>query len=145
MAATNAWRSASLAVAALAALAAVALRLAAPSEGPAPVAWDRVACAHCRMLVSDPRFAAQLRLEDGELLYFDDPGCLLLGRAAESRRVVAAWFHDSSSERWLPEAEAAFVSGASTPMGYGYAVVPKGGAPGALDAAAALAALEARR
>jgi hypothetical protein len=145
MAAPNAWRGALLAAAALGAIAFVALRLAAPSLEPAPVAWDRVACAHCRMLVSDPRFAAQLALEDGEVLHFDDPGCLLLWRAGSERRALAAWFHDSASERWLAESEAAFASGAETPMGYGFAAIARGSATGALDAAAVLAALEARR
>jgi copper chaperone NosL len=118
---------------------------ARPAAGPAPVAWDRVACAHCRMLVSDPRFAAQIQLADGEVLHFDDPGCSLLARAALARPVRAAWFHDSASEAWLREDEVAFVRGAATPMGYGLAAVRAGSAAGALDAAAALASLEAAR
>lgn len=113
-------------------------------EGPADVAWDRVACAHCRMLVSDPHFAAQLQLDDGEVLDFDDPGCLLLGRASLDRPVRAVWFHDSAGEGWLAEREAAFVRVPHTPMGYGFAAV-RAGSPGALSAAAVLAAIEERR
>jgi copper chaperone NosL len=113
-------------------------------EGPSPVAWDRVPCAHCHMLVSDPRFAAQLQLQDGEVLQFDDPGCLLLTRAELTKPVRAAWFHDSEGEGWLSEREVAFVRGATTPMGYGLAAVRAGIRPDALDPAAALAALRAR-
>jgi copper chaperone NosL len=112
-----------------------------PDAGPAAVAYDRVACAHCRMLVSDPRFAAQLLLADGEVLYFDDPGCLLLERARLRRPVRAAWFHDSAGEGWLAEREVAFARGYPTPMGYGLAAVRAGSQPAALGADAALAAL----
>ena len=128
-----------------AALLATLLALAACApEGPADVAWDRVACAHCRMLVSDPRFAAQLQLTSGEVLFYDDPGCLLLDRATRDRSARAAWFHDSAGEGWLAEREVAFAPGMETPMGYGYAAVRAGSVAGALGAAAVLAALEAR-
>ena len=127
-----------------AALAALLALAACAPEGPAAVAFDRVACAHCRMLVSDPRFAAQLTLESGEVLFYDDPGCLLLDRVERARKTRAAWFHDSAGEGWLAEAEVAFVRGAETPMGYGYAAVRAGSVAGAEDAAAVLAALEAR-
>jgi hypothetical protein len=122
----------------------LALAACAP-EGPAPVAWDRVACAHCRMLVSDPRFAAQLQLTSGEVLFYDDPGSLLLDRATRGRPARAAWFHDSAGEGWLAESEVTFASGAETPMGYGYAAVRTGSVDGALDVAAVLAALAGRR
>jgi copper chaperone NosL len=120
---------------------ALTLAAACAPDGPAEVAWDRISCAHCRMLVSDPRFAAQLQLEDGEVLHFDDPGCLLLARASLDRPVRAAWFHDSAGEGWFAENEVAFVRGLETPMGYGLAAVRRGSTAGALDAAAALAAL----
>jgi copper chaperone NosL len=125
-----------------AAVSLLALSQACSPDGPAEVAWDRVACAHCRMLVSDPRFAAQLQLEDGEVLHFDDPGCLLLTRATLEQPVRAVWFHDSAGEGWLAESDAAFVREQTTPMGYGFAAVRAGSAPDALSAAAVLAALE---
>lgn len=124
----------------------LALRFLAPPAGPARVAWDRVACAHCRMLLSEPRFAAQLVRERGETLFFDDPGCLVRWRAEHPQEAGAAWFHDSRSERWLAEAETAFVGGEVTPMGYGFAAVPRESrAAGAIDPAALRAALEGER
>lgn len=134
--------------AALAALGLSALALAfhwlAPSSGPAEVAWDRVRCAECGMLVSDPHFAAQLRTEGGEVLFFDDPGCLLTQRTRQSVRAREVWFHDSQGEGWLAEAETVFVPGAASPMGHGFAARSRRAAPGGLDAAAAQALLRAR-
>jgi copper chaperone NosL len=129
----------------LAALAAVVLglalfRLAAPPSGPVEPAWDRVACAHCRMLVSDPAFAAQLHDAAGEVRFFDDPGCLLLFRAEAPDPSARAWFHDSRGERWLAEAEVGFVRVDETPMAHGLAAVMRAETPGELAPAAARAA-----
>src|SRR5690606_8718548 len=84
------------------ALVAGALLLAAcgPPEGPQPIAWDREPCAHCRMLISDPAFAAQLHRSDGTVESFDDPGCLLARLAAPGAPVAALWFHHVREERW---------------------------------------------
>jgi copper chaperone NosL len=118
-------------------------RAAAPPAGPVEPAWDRVACARCRMLVGEPAFAAQLHTPAGEVLFFDDPGCLLLHR--ESPAAGAAWFHDSRGAGWLAEADARFVPAERTPMGHGLAAVRAGEAADGLDAQAALAALRARQ
>ena len=53
-------------------------------SGPVLIVWDREACAECHMHVGEPRFAAQLQTEEGDVLNFDDPGCLL--RYAQERR-----------------------------------------------------------
>ena len=119
-------------------------RLAAPPEGPVEPAWDRVACARCHMLLTDPAFAAQLHTRAGEVRFFDDPGCLLLYRAESEEASAHAWFHDSAGEGWLAEADARFVPARETPMGHGFAAVAAERAPDALDAAATLAALRGR-
>lgn len=100
-------------------------------DGPEPVAWDHQACAHCRMLVGEPAYAAQLITTDGDVAYFDDPGCLIHYEADRSPRVHRRWFHDSTSQRWLGADEVGFVTGATTPMGYGLAAVPRS-TPGAI-------------
>jgi copper chaperone NosL len=128
----------------LAAFGAAAWWLARPQEGPAEVAYDRVACAHCRMLVSEPRFAAQLRRGTGEVLFYDDPGCLLLHRLQLADPEAHAWFHDSRSDRWLDDEQVAFVRVTESPMGYGFAAVPRG-TEGAEDGGAALAHIESGR
>ena len=50
---------------ALALLAGAVLAACGPATGPQPIAFDREACAHCRMLISEPSFSAQLQAEDG--------------------------------------------------------------------------------
>lgn len=96
------------------------LRATAVPDGPQPIAWDREACAHCRMHIGDPHFAAQLQATDGRVLSFDDPGCLIRFRAEQPIEVRAVYFHHFGEDRWLTEGEVAFVPVASTPMGYGF-------------------------
>lgn len=103
-----------------------------PPEGPVEVAWDREACAHCRMHVSDPSFAAQLQTESGEVLVFDDPGCAFLYLEENDVRVHALYFHHRDEDRWIPSAEVAFVAVDHSPMGYGLAAVD-GGTAGAVS------------
>lgn len=115
-----------------------------PSQ-PAPIAFDREPCAHCRMLISDPGYAAQLESAQGEVASFDDPGCLLAALDAyPSPR--ALWFHHLHDERWIAGDEVGFVRVPHTPMGWGLAAV---GAdePGAvsLEEARALVAAHAER
>jgi copper chaperone NosL len=124
-------------------LAALCAAGCARSEGPQPIAWDREACAHCRMLISDPRFAAQLETPEGEPRSFDDPGCLLAELASRSPRPRALWFHHALEERWLAEAQVGFLAVERTPMGYGLAAVDAS-APGALSLAQAQARVAAR-
>lgn len=112
----------------------VGLGLAAcgPAGGPQPIVYDRETCAHCRMLISDPRFAAQLETQEGAIQSFDDPGCLLVTLATRSGGVGALWFHHMREDRWLDAAHVAFEETAWTPMGYGFGAVGAG-TPGALS------------
>lgn len=105
-------------------------------EGPVPIVWDREACAHCRMHVGDPRFAAQLQTKDGRVLAFDDPGCLLAHLELEKPDVHAAYVRHVNEDRWVPLGSAGFVEVAESPMGHGL---------GAVDAAAAAITVEAAR
>jgi hypothetical protein len=121
----------------LAALAALAIALAVvesqrPPVGPAPVAWSKVTCARCRMLVSEPGFAAQLQTVDGSVLFFDDPGDLLLYQAEEQPEVHAIYFHHHAEDRWIPGDRVRFVPVAPTPMGHGLGATDAD-LPGALD------------
>jgi copper chaperone NosL len=135
------WRSLALGALALVGLAALVrgvLLAQRPPEGPQPVAWDRVACARCGMLVSDPRFAAQAHTRGGAVLDFDDPGCALLWAHEHEADLHALWFHDLEAERWLRRGEAGFVPAQPTPMGYGLGARPRG-SDGALTPDEALA------
>jgi hypothetical protein len=99
------------------------------------------------MLVSEPRFAAQVQRPDGTVLHYDDPGCLLVHDPAERGALAdahAVWFHDSEGPRWVPLAEVGFVPAATTPMDFGLAAVERATHDDALDVEAALARVRAR-
>lgn len=97
-----------------------------PPDGPAPIAWDREACAHCGMLISDRGFAAQLHTAAGLVTSFDDPGCLLRYEATRAPDVHARWFHHHGEERWIEGAQVAFLPVPRSPMGYGLAATDAG-------------------
>jgi hypothetical protein len=126
----------------LAALCAWALAACAPGDGPQPIVWDREPCMHCRMLISDPAFAAQLHAEDGAVESFDDPGCLMARLQARQTRVRALWFHHVREDRWLPGSAVAFEPVAATPMDFGLGAVDPG-TPGALSLEQAMARVAA--
>ena len=113
-----------LAGAALVGLAVV--RAQQPSDEPVAVAWDREACAHCHMHVGDAAFAGQIVTDDGRVLFFDDPGCLLAFEAQQKPLEHAVWFHHHAANRWLAKSEVAFVPVARSPMGYGLAAAEVG-------------------
>jgi hypothetical protein len=93
--------------------------------GPVPVVWDGEVCSGCKMHVGDPRFAAQLQTTGGEILNFDDPGCLFDYLHANEVSVHALYFRNHQSDGWLSEAEVGFLPAEDTPMGYGLRAVPK--------------------
>ena len=108
------------------------------SHTPADPIWGKQPCAHCRMLVSDPRFAAQARTARGETVYFDDVGCLV-SYLAEHRDSRASWVRAQSGQ-WLDAKTARYRAGAATPMDFGFIVDPKG----TFDLAAVQSALARR-
>lgn len=96
-----------------------------PPDAPVPVAWDQEACAHCRMLVSEQRFAAQAHMLGGVVHHFDDPGCALLWAQEHPSDLHELWFHDSESQSWLRRADVGFVPLEPSPMGYGLGARPR--------------------
>ncbi len=130
------WASLAALVAGVLTVIVVVARGSRVPDGPMPVAWNHQPCAHCRMLVGEPAHAAQLVDRTGEAAFFDDPGCLLQYLDDRAPDVHRIWFHDSTSAGWLSSTEVGFVSGATTPMGFGLAAVPRA-TPGAIDLATA--------
>jgi hypothetical protein len=90
-------------------------------EGPVEPIWDREACAHCRMHVGERAFAAQLQTEEGEVLFFDDPGCLLLHAERAAKAPRAMYFRHATEDRWILAAQVRFTHVKTTPMGFGLA------------------------
>lgn len=105
-------------------LAALALVAAACKPGAVePAALDprHEACAHCRMAVSDQRFAAQLVAPREEPRFFDDVGCLrdFLRDAGRLPRGAVAFVADHRTRAWTRAdlAVYALVPALETPMG----------------------------
>src|SRR5262245_36198595 len=85
---------------------------------PAAVRLGEDACASCRMIVSDGRFAAQARDRAGAVDWFDDVGCLVErhgGAACDPRGVFVACAGDESWVRG-DQGFAVRASGLATPM-----------------------------
>jgi len=100
-------------------------------DGPGAIKLDRDACDFCRMLISEIRYAAEVRGGPNNKLYkFDDIGCavLFLNRVAwGAEPAVKVWamsFQDGAT--WLDARLAAFLQGLPSPMGYGFAAAPSG-------------------
>jgi copper chaperone NosL len=106
-------------------LAALALALAAGCTrgppGPAPLDTRTDACAHCRMAVSDARFAAQVVAPREEPRFFDDVGCLRewLRVGGGPPRSAVAYVADHRTKEWVRAASATYtrVPALETPMG----------------------------
>ena len=112
-------------------------------DAPVQVVWEKEACAHCHMHLSQMPFAVQLQTPDGDVVNFDDPGCFFLYLAEERPEIHEVWFHHSREDRWLRRGEAGFVPAAATPMNLGLAAVGRD-EPGAITYEAARDRMAAR-
>jgi copper chaperone NosL len=91
------------------------------ASGPEPIAWGRDTCGRCRMHLSRPGFAGELRDRQGTLHKFDDLGCLVGAIVATHAEVPAAWVEDHAGGGFVPLLAAHLVraEGLQTPMGHG--------------------------
>lgn len=111
-------------------------------EGMTEIKWDRDTCVRCNMVISDRRFAAQMRGGDKNTVFkFDDIGCLVfwLRDKAQQFPWIAApathmWVADALAKnaQWVDPRKAQFLGGRTSPMGYNFAAVqyPQ---PGSVD------------
>lgn len=96
-------------------------------EGMAEIHWDRDTCTRCRMVISDRRFAAEVRGgPKDEVFKFDDIGCVTFWLkdqpwATDARIWVADAGSPSDKVTWLDARKAHYVGGKSSPMAYNYA------------------------
>jgi copper chaperone NosL len=130
--------AAGLALAPLASLLAACGKAAGWPEGMAEIKWDRDTCARCSMVISDRRFAAQIRGgEQNQAFKFDDIGCLVFWlrdqAVAHPWMAVPAtrmWVADATGRpdqpaRWIDPRTALFIAGRISPMGYNFAAVAR--------------------
>lgn len=111
-------------------------------EGMAEIKWDRDTCVRCNMVISDPRFAAEMRGGEKDTVFkFDDVGCFvfwLRDKAAlhpwMAEAATRMWVADSNDLRgqtWLDARTAHYLPGRLSPMGYNFAAVREA-APGSV-------------
>jgi hypothetical protein len=88
---------------------------------PEQVPLDRVSCARCGMLVSDPSSAAEVVFGGAETRFYDDPGCLATDRIPEGQP-HEIWVRADGGKAWKKAREAFYARprDARTPMGYGF-------------------------
>jgi nitrous oxide reductase accessory protein NosL len=97
-----------------------------PGKGPVEIKWDRDICNRCRMVVSDPHFAAQIRHfpagRRSRVESFDDVGCAVLWLDQQPWKDapdVEFWVADYRTGDWIDARTATYVTQNTTPMEYG--------------------------
>ena len=101
------------------------------AEGMTPIKWDRDACQRCKMVISDPRFAVEIKGGPKETVFkFDDMGCAATWRVEKIAQYpwmaeagTRFWVADYNGKgvKWLNALSAHFQGGRTSPMGYNYA------------------------
>lgn len=98
-----------------------------PSSGPVQVKWDRDADPRCGMIISDKRFAVQIRDPQGKAWKFDDIGCAMFWLSQrpfnEETPNTEYWVADYRMGGWIDARQAHYLPGKKSPMGYQFAAV----------------------
>ena len=104
------------------------------AEGMAPIIFDRDTCTRCSMVISDRRFAGQIRGGPKDTVFkFDDVGCMVFW--LRDKADAHPWLAEAATRMWI--ADLASKPGATvwhdprlahyvnklSPMGYNYAAV----------------------
>lgn len=79
-------------------------------------------CAHCRMAISEERYAAELINSDGDVFKFDDISCMAnFINTRESTKVVAHYVMDFDERQWIKADDAFYMRSPelTTPMSGG--------------------------
>lgn len=94
---------------AVAALFMVMFMTSCAPDGPEPININRDACEHCKMIISDGRFGAELITQKGRVYKFDDAFCLRLYQKDNPDVAVKSnYIHDFNADNVLIPAESAF-------------------------------------
>lgn len=105
------------------------LFITACSQEPATIHYGSDECQHCKMMITDNRFAAQLVTEKGKALKFDAIECLAAYKENNSKELKAAklWVSNYESPgEWLAVPKAQFVKSEviNSPMGASLLALP---------------------
>ena len=93
-------------------------------DAPSDPVWGKEPCAHCAMLVSDKRYAAEI-VTDGDRKFFDDIGCMVLWLDEHGGKAEHSWVRTPDAARWSDATSSHYAEGAKTPMDFGFE--PKAG------------------
>lgn len=98
-------------------------------SGPETVAWGRDACEHCRMIISERHFAAELRGGPrNRITKFDDIGCAIhwaKGMNYDLSQMPEFWvMSHADGATWLDARKAFFRVDVRSPMNYNFGAVP---------------------
>ncbi|MCF7801225.1 MAG: nitrous oxide reductase accessory protein NosL [Candidatus Marinimicrobia bacterium] len=105
----------------------IGLALVACTKGPREIQYGSDSCAHCRMTITDPRFASQLITEKGKIHLFDSVECLAAYEndtvSPKAQRFVSDFEHPG---RFIPLKQAHILKGERlrSPMGLNLAAFP---------------------
>lgn len=96
-----------------------------PKTGPVEIRYGRDTCALCNMIISDPRYATQIRGGPGHEAYkFDDIGDALVFLERQTWKDepnVEFWVMDvEKGKTWLDARKAFYLGGMQSPMAHGY-------------------------
>lgn len=104
-------------------LAMVVLLLTACSRGPEPIRYGSDQCVHCKMMITERAFAAEIITAKGKALKFDAIECMAAYITEDpeiNKSQVRRWVHDfSEPDAWIQAEEALFVQSKKikSPMG----------------------------
>lgn len=90
-------------------------------ELPPKLTLSQDACDNCFMLINEKKFAASIRLENGEAKRFDDIGCMIEFIKKNNDKVKSFWVYDYNTKNSIKADVAFFVNSKKiiTPMGFG--------------------------
>jgi len=87
--------------------------------------YSRDICVNCLMGLADQKYSAQAINEYGEVIWFDDLGCLVEYEKSDAWKTwggeqAKVWIGDCETGEWIDAYQAFYRFGDRTPMGYGY-------------------------
>lgn len=98
---------------------------------PRKINYERDICAQCLMGIADSLWAVQSINSLGDVLWFDDIGCLFEYMRTDNwkkfvnHQKVQIWVGNTQNGGWIDAKKAYYNFGKHTPMGYGYSAVEK--------------------
>lgn len=104
------------------------LLLAGCSQDPVEIHYGGDECAHCKMMITDGRFASQIVTETGKAIKFDAIECMAEYAGTHKGKLgqVKLWVSDFNGEKdWIEISRATFIRSEviRSPMGAGLLAV----------------------